>query len=61
MEKLLKMQDVQEIVGFSRSQINDMVREKTFPAPVRIGASIRWPQSQLQEWIQKKIKESATC
>ncbi len=59
MEKLLRMADVMEVVGFSQSHINDLVRTREFPAPIRIGASARWPQSVVQEWLKQKIMEGS--
>lgn len=56
MERLLSMGQVQEKVSFSRSHLNDLVREKLFPAPIRINTSIRWPESLVEEWIQNQIK-----
>lgn len=58
MERLLRQDEVQEIVGFSKSHINDLIREGCFPAPVRINKSVRWPESVLDSWIQEKIKQS---
>lgn len=58
-EKLLPLPEVEATVGFKRSHIYSLIKQGQFPAPVAIGTSRRWKQSDVQNWITEKIKQSA--
>lgn len=52
-ERLLRIDEVSRITSQSRSTIYQMISKGTFPRPVRLGSrSIRWPESQIREWIE---------
>ncbi len=38
-------------VGLTRSRIYSLMREGTFPRPVKVGKSSRWPKVQIDQWI----------
>ena len=42
---------VSEIVGLAPRTISRLVRAEQFPAPVRIGGSLRWDLQALERWI----------
>lgn len=50
-DKLLSLGDVIDKVRLSRGAIYGRISEKAFPAPIKIGRSSRWLQSELDEWI----------
>lgn len=60
-ESLLTLQAVMARTGLSRSKIYLDVRRGTFPAPIKIGAGrrvlSRWPQSEVEAWVQQRINE----
>lgn len=58
-EKLLTLPDVEAAIGFKRSHIYALIKQDQFPAPVAIGASRRWKESDVQGWITEKIQQSA--
>lgn len=60
-EKLLTLAAVEATIGFKRSHIYDLIREKTFPTPVAIGTSRRWKESEVQDWISRQIKQSTAA
>lgn len=45
--KLLKKSEVLEKTSLSHSSIYGLIREKTFPQPVKIGKRSAWPQSEV--------------
>lgn len=50
--RLLRRHEVEGIVGFSRSTMYAMIKDGTFPAPLRIGQrAVAWPESSICEWI----------
>ena len=51
-EQLLKIGQVVEITGLSRSAIYAMMRQGRFPEPVKLAAkAVRWRESELQAWV----------
>ena len=58
-EKLLPLPEVEAAIGFKRSHIYELIKQGQFPAPVAIGTSRRWKQSDVQNWINEKIQQSA--
>ncbi len=50
--KILRLPDVLNRVGFSRSTIYAFVSEGRFPAPVKIGArAVGWLDTDIDQWI----------
>ena len=48
---LLRLEDVCQLVGISRSTIYKRVSDRTFPSPIRISErSVRWRMTDLTEW-----------
>ena len=58
MERILRIPEVVEITGLSRTTIWRRVKSGDFPAPVRLGSlatrSIGWRESQIREWIESR-------
>lgn len=63
MSKLLRIRAVIDQVGFTKSTIYRWVEQGTFPKPIRLskgsedgrGGSVAWLQSDIDEWINKRI------
>ena len=54
---LLTRQQVEKIVGIKRSTIYKLMRQGSFPEPIRIGpGSVRWHKSELEDWINTQPK-----
>ena len=53
-ERFLRLPEVQERTGFSRSFIYKGVNDKTFPSPRKVGgrASV-WLESEVNTWISR--------
>jgi len=57
--KILRLPDVIERVGFSRSSIYAFVDNGTFPKPVKIGIrAVGWLDSDVEDWLNHKIEKS---
>ena len=55
LERLLTRKEITREVGISRSTIYRLLRNGSFPQPIRIGErGIRWPESQVQAWIAER-------
>ena len=55
-ERLLPVREVVARTSCSRASLYQWVRDKKFPAPVRISENrIAWPESAVAAWIADKI------
>ena len=52
MSKILRMPDVLDKVGVSRTTIWRQVKAGTFPSPIRLSArSVGWRENEVDEWL----------
>lgn len=57
-ERILKFPTVKERVGLSSSTIYEMIARGEFPPPVKLGKrAVGWVESELDQWLEKRIKE----
>jgi prophage regulatory protein len=58
-ERILRLEDVKERTGLSRSTIYLNVNKGTFPSPINLGARcVGWLESELDNWIVARIQKS---
>lgn len=51
-ESLLRLPQVEAMVGLKKSKVYSLLQEGRFPAPVRLGPrSVRWKASAVRAWI----------
>ena len=56
-DRLLRLREVKEITGMSRSHIYRLMQKGDFPRPVRIGpAAVRWRESEVNAWVESRPK-----
>lgn len=55
--RLLRLKEVQDRVGMSKTTIYDRVKTKSFPAPVHLGTLAAWVESEVDAWILDRIKD----
>jgi len=54
-EKILKIHQVVEIVGISRSSVYTMIQRNDFPKPLKLGSrSSGWLKSEVDAWIESR-------
>ena len=47
----LRLPGVKEVTGLSKSSLYTLIQEKSFPAPVRLGArTVAWVRSEVRQW-----------
>lgn len=56
-KKLLIKPIVCERVGCKRSKLDGMIRAGEFPKPLKIGATVVWPEHEVDDWIDARIAE----
>jgi len=57
---ILRMKDVQPLVGLSKSYIYRLGKEGSFPKPVSImpnGKSVGWIEHEVHAWLEQRIAE----
>ncbi|HAT1684677.1 TPA: AlpA family transcriptional regulator [Klebsiella oxytoca] len=56
--QLLRLKQVEAKTGIKRSQIYLYMQSGHFPHSIRIGpASVAWLESEIDEWIDQKLKQ----
>ncbi|WP_178861270.1 helix-turn-helix transcriptional regulator [Thiomicrorhabdus cannonii] len=55
-KKLIRIRDVVQITSMSKSQIYALAKTSEFPAPIKLGSSSFWIFSEVNEWIDSKIR-----
>lgn len=59
--RILRLPNVLDRTGLSRSTVYQRVSEGRFPKPVSLGArAVGWVESDIEEWIGKQIEGSRT-
>ena len=53
--RLLRLQEVKDRVGLSKSSIYERVRLGQFPKPVPLGGVVGWVESEIEGWIAEKV------
>jgi predicted DNA-binding transcriptional regulator AlpA len=58
----LRLPEVKAITGLSKSSLYALIREKSFPAPVRIGArAVAWVRSEVRQWAAERVHASRSA
>lgn len=57
-ERLLTLQNVEAMTGFKSSFIYAEVKKGNFPKPIKIYTASRWPESEVQNWINQQIEKA---
>lgn len=56
-ERLLRLPDVEALVGLRKSSIYDAMKRGEFPASVKLSRrAVCWPASSIDAWITERIK-----
>lgn len=57
--KLMRLPAVIERTGFSRSWIYELINQKQFPQPIKIGSrAVAFIESEIDQWIEVLISKS---
>ena len=52
-DRFIRLAEVENLIGLKRSQIYEMVKAGSFPAPIRIGGASRWSLRLVAAWMEK--------
>jgi predicted DNA-binding transcriptional regulator AlpA len=55
----LRLPEVKAIMGLSKSSLYALIQEKSFPAPIRLGArAVAWVRSEVKQWAAERVHAS---
>ena len=58
MNAILRLPAVKQKTGQSRSTIYDKIKQKKFPAPVKIGErAVGWVEAEVEGWLAARMEE----
>lgn len=53
-DRLIRLPEVLGSVGLKKTVVYDMVKQREFPAPIKIGRTSVWSECAVQAWIEQK-------
>lgn len=53
--RLIRLPEVCNMVGLSRSVIYSRIKNHMFPPPIKLGYSSGWIEEEIQMWIEQQI------
>ena len=54
-DTLMRRRAVEQRTGLGTTTLYKMMNQGLFPRPLQIGArAVRWPESEIEEWISKR-------
>jgi prophage regulatory protein len=58
----IRLPDVKAVTGLSKTSIYELIRERSFPAPVRLGSrAVAWVKSEVRQWAMERIQASRSA
>jgi predicted DNA-binding transcriptional regulator AlpA len=55
----LRLPDVKLVTGLSKTSLYALIKEKSFPAPVRLGPrAVAWVRSEVRQWALERVHAS---
>lgn len=55
----LRLPEVKLVTGLSKTSLYALIREKSFPAPVRLGPrAVAWVRSEVRQWAVERVHAS---
>lgn len=56
--KMLRMKNVLEITGLSRSTVYESIKQGNFPKQIKLGVkAVGWTSDSINEWLESKINQ----
>ncbi len=55
----LRLPKVMAVTGLAKTSLYELIREKSFPPPVRLGTrTVAWVRSEVTQWVAERISSS---
>jgi prophage regulatory protein len=60
--QFLRLPEVKAVTGLGKTSIYELIREKSFPAPVRLGPrAVAWVRSEIRQWAEERVHASRSA
>ena len=56
--RILRLPQVQDLVGLRRSTIYNRIQHGEFPRPIKLGRTSGWVQAEIETWLSSQIEQS---
>lgn len=61
-DRLIRLPEVQNIIGCKKASIYKMLEEGKFPKPIRYSPRlVVWPETVVLQWVQDRINQSVAA
>lgn len=58
----IRLPEVKAITGLSKTSLYALIKEKNFPAPVRLGPrAVAWVKSEIRQWAVERVQASRSA
>jgi prophage regulatory protein len=58
----MRLPDVKAVTGLSKTSIYELIREKSFPAPVCLGPrAVAWVKAEIRQWAIERVQASRSA
>jgi prophage regulatory protein len=58
----LRLPDVRAVTGLSKTSLYALIKERNFPAPVRLGPrAVAWVKSEVRQWAVERVQASRSA
>jgi prophage regulatory protein len=54
--KLIRLPQVMERVGLSKTTIYEQIKRGAFPAPTKIGSASAWSELEVDDWVRQALQ-----
>jgi prophage regulatory protein len=56
--RIIRLPQVQDLVGLRRSTIYNRIQNGEFPRPIKLGRTSGWVQAEIETWLSTQIEQS---
>lgn len=57
-DQLVDMRFITKLTGLTDKWFYKLIKDGLFPRPIKLSRSSRWKQSEVELWLQQRIKDS---
>ena len=58
----IRLPEVKAVTGLSKTSLYALIKEKRFPAPVRLGPrAVAWVKSEIRQWAAERVQASRSA
>ena len=57
-DKLVDMAFITQLTGLTDKWFYKLIKDGTFPKPIKLGRNSRWLESEVEAWLQQSIAKS---